>query len=788
MKGKALSSIHLKAAFAAAFSLAGAPMAPCAAAVYHNVNNDNSGNYGSLTNAVRWTSNGIDTGTPSGADGENLNPEHDYETAYNKIVCTFAGGTPAQSLSFKGKSLAVGFVRHKSYGNAIVDWDDGGKGDGLIFRNKRGEARYTNYSPFNKPNLEAHVYGKVTVDSSDTAPFPIIFANPVIFNFHGAFWSEAGKTLNIQFDEAGTFKFSGSLENYKGTIAAVGSNPGTLKFGTTTCPGMVLATNAVRLATLAADDVFTVDKLMLGDGAKIAVAHSADGTPTNSVIAVTSALVVAGTTTVTVDASFYETYTNTTARIPVLTFPASSAVYPDNFSMNRARFAIESNETAGTKTLYAIVTPTVVHNTAVSLGTLGSAWTDELPVHENAQYILQKVDGNPSTLYTPDGLEEYVFPGETLTVNTSCTFQPSVNCTNLYVNELRLKGSGICMFRTDAVLRGRIVMPKGNYAYICVWNLKTLNLAADIVGDERSRIVMDGSHSSTQKRRGFTRLTGDNLRFFGSITVGLNRDPQKLADNKYQRLYVSDPAKLGMPRSTFSATALVLKRLARLVAEGSVTFADATRGIYIGEDGSGIGKAVSNTAGTDSEGQFHVDADETLAILTQLTMNGRLHKYGAGTLALGGPLKFGPAASIGDTPLANSNLLAVAEGFVKPFAADAFNGMEMTFAAGTGIRLDINPEDCDLRTYGLRNTKAVTAFMPPEGAKIPVAFDVPADFAPTRSFTIGVATATAAEIAKLAVVNPHLAGFKMELQRQESDGVMTLRAHFSPKGMRLIVR
>jgi hypothetical protein len=38
------------------------------------------------------------------------------------------------------------------------------------------------------------------------------------------------------------------------------------------------------------------------------------------------------------------------------------------------------------------------------------------------------------------------------------------------------------------------------------------------------------------------------------------------------------------------------------------------------------------------------------------------------------------------------------------------------------------------------------------------------------------------------VVNPHLAGFKMELQRQESDGVMTLRAHFSPKGMRLIVR
>jgi hypothetical protein len=53
MKSKALSSISLKAAFAAAFALAAAPMAPCAAAVYHNVNNDNSGTFGSLTNAVR---------------------------------------------------------------------------------------------------------------------------------------------------------------------------------------------------------------------------------------------------------------------------------------------------------------------------------------------------------------------------------------------------------------------------------------------------------------------------------------------------------------------------------------------------------------------------------------------------------------------------------------------------------------------------------------------------------------------------------------------------------------
>ncbi len=43
----------------------------------------------------------------------------------------------------------------------------------------------------------------------------------------------------------------------------------------------------------------------------------------------------------------------------------------------------------------------------------------------------------------------------------------------------------------------------------------------------------------------------------------------------------------------------------------------------------------TNSDGTDSEGQFGVNEGDTLTILTQLTMNGRLHKYGAGTLALG---------------------------------------------------------------------------------------------------------------------------------------------------------
>lgn len=776
-------------ALAASLAFAVAPAA-LFGATYQNANNDASGAFGSLTNAVRWTLNGKPEGTPSGADGTDLNPEHDYSTANTRLVCTLAGSTAAESLSFKGKSLSVGRVRHKSYGDAIVDWDNGGTGDGLILRDSgNGTAYYTTYSPFSHGGDEAQVYGKVTVQSSDADPYPILFNYAIVFNFHGAFYSEAGKTLKIQYDSAGTFKFSGSLENYNGTIATAGSAAGTLKFGTTTCPGTVLATNAVTITTLAADDVFTVGTLVLGAGTKIAVAYSADGTPTNGIVVATDALEVTGPVTVSVDEAFYETYTNTSTRIPVLTFPASSAVYPDSFSMNRARFVIETDETAGTKTLYAIVTPTVIHNTAKSVSTAGTDWSDGEPVHANASYVLQKVDDAESNLTTPaEG--EYAFPGEMLTVNGACTFQPNANCTNLYVKELRLNGSGICMFYNSGVmLRGRVIMPRSSIAYICVYASGTLNLAADVVGDESCRLVMDGRHNSTSSRRGYTRLTGDNSRFFGSITVGLSRDPMTIADSKYQWLYVSDPAKLGAPRKTFSAKALVLKRLGRLAAEGSVTFSDTTRGIYIGYDGNNYGGPGSpNTGGTDSEGQMYVTEGNTLTLLTQLTMNGRLHKYGAGTLALGGPLKFGNEES--DEPLANSNLLAVAEGFVKPLAVDSFNGLEMTFAAGTGIKLDIDPQDADLRAYGLRNTKAATPFTA-NGGTIPVSFDVPADFASSsQPFTLGIVTvptAIAGDVRNLlAVERPR--GFRMEIDTAQDGDDTTIRATLSRSGFCVIVQ
>jgi hypothetical protein len=305
----------------------------------------------------------------------------------------------------------------------------------------------------------------------------------------------------------------------------------------------------------------------------------------------------------------------------------------------------------------------------------------------------------------------------------------------------------------------------------------------------KGRIIMDGSHANTSSRRAYTKLTGDNSRFLGTITVSLNRNPETIAAAKFQDLQVADPSKLGAPLPVFNARALVLKRLGRLAATSSVTFSDLTRGIFIGKDGDNESWA-TNSDGTDSEGQFGVNEGDTLTILTQLTMNGRLHKYGAGTLALGGPLKFGTAES--DEPLANSNLLAVAQGFVKPLAADSFNGLEMTFAAGTGIKLDIDPQDADLRAYGLRNTKAATPFVAPAGGTIPVTFDVPEGFVPNLPFTLGVVTVPTSIATTvrdmLSITKPAMTNCKLFIDLLPDGGETTITATFKTVGAMMVIR
>lgn len=748
--------------------------------------------YQAITNAYAW----VYAGQRSGDMGAPLDPDKDYATEASKIVYTLTGGDADATTVFRGRSLTLGRVRQTAHSEAKTSWDNWGTGGGLILS---APGYYTMYVG----NVESDIYGKVRVETTADSPFPFQFeAANSCMNFHGDFagGSDAAFKINGLRDNV-SFKFSGSLDNYLGSVAA--SNV-TLHVGSTVLAGS-LSMDRATLTPINGESVFTVGTLNLGHDVRI-MATGDMSAGTSGLIAVTNALhMTARPVTISIDPSHREGLEGPVA-LSVLSVPAGVGLHAGDFSVDAGcagwtRLAVSTNSEENTCVLSAVIAPVVEQtvtdanirdpNYASSFND-SSHWSDNAVPHRGAHYLVPKINSAVARLRTPTDIAmDYVFPGETLTIDGSCElglFYRGFSC-----NELRLGDKALVMLGNGVAygtLGGRLALPQNGHVFICAYNGATFEIAADVTGS--SRIVFDGTHGNASGRRATTLLTGDNSRFTGTITVGLNRDPMNISDNKFQTLKVSDPACLGAPLVEFDATALVLKRLARLHADSTFALSDLTRGVYIGEDGSKVGGAgATNTAGTDSEGQIYVSSGETLSILSQLTLNGRLHKYGAGTLALGGALRFGPAAAVVDEPHANSNSCIVAEGYVKPLSADAFNGMEMTFAAGSGIRLDIDPQNADLRAYGLRNTKVETPFATMEG-KISVDFDVPEGFSVEKPFTIGVVTVPAgiadSVFSMLSMAKPEVGGCRMIADVASSDDIATIIATFKPVGFSIQIR
>ena len=729
--------------------------------------NEASANSTSLTNAYGWVDN-VNGSTRSGEDGDPLSSQESYLIRGGYTVNTPVGGSASDSFAFAGGSLTLGTdaqegrIRHKLYADATASWDNWGENEGLCLVNGYYMTYYSGVAP-----LVSDIYGKVRVESTAEKPYRFGFSTQnVRMNLHGDF--SGGENAAIRFSGinygnssypviAGTsFCLGGEWTNYFGTVEVTNT---TVAFGTTVLPGVLELDGKSILTTKSTSDVFAVDTLVLAAGAKIEV-KADESLLACGMIVVTNMLDMASPIKLAIDGALYEGR-ETAVYLNVLSVPVSANISADDFELaagagdaaQKMRLAIERNVESGLDTVVVVYVPNVVYQVVTDADVrdiqdsnkvpytssfdIADNWSDLQTPHQNAEYVVRKIDSKTTKLRTPvDPDLDYDFPGERLIIENACQFglfYKSLNVKELVLgdNSFFMLGKGI----KNGSLGGVLSVPVGTVS-LCAFEGAEFTIAADIVGS--ARLVFDGSHANTSSRRATTKLTGENSRFTGTITVGLNRVPANVASNFFQTLSVEDPLKLGAPLSKFDPTALVLKRLARLSAVGSISFDDGTRGIYVGEDGSEIGGGRANDWGTNSEGQFYVEDEETLAVRTQLTLNGRLHKYGRGTLALGGALKFGPADGISDDPVANSNYCSIAEGFVKPLAADAFNGMELSFASGTGMRLDIDPADSVLKKYGMRNTKAGVPFAAED--KIDVKFDMPDDFAAELPFSIGVVT------------------------------------------------
>lgn len=297
-----------------------------------------------------------------------------------------------------------------------------------------------------------------------------------------------------------------------------------------------------------------------------------------------------------------------------------------------------------------------------------------------------------------------------------------------------------------------------------------LEIASDIVGP--GTLSFNYRNQSTEMALRTLTLTGTNDKYSG--TMWINAD---LTVN------VANGTAFGGALDTVTYDAVRFTKCSngtnpyKLVPMAPVSFDEPTRGWLIG------GKV-----------DFSPTEECPLTVRNPITILGGQEKSGAGVLALGGPLKF--SDSFSDEPgTATDYYLAIRDGWIKPLAADAFNGLRIYFDADSdGIELDWNATG-DVRAYGLRNTKAVKVlhFQFVNDKTIQVRFDVGGltEF-PGGEHTFGLLTVPTAEadavFGHVKVAKPFKGIRPVLSKRNNGDGTTTLVADCKRLGLIITVK
>ena len=442
---------------------------------------------------------------------------------------------------------------------------------------------------------------------------------------------------------------------------------------------------------------------------------------------------------------------------------------------------------------------------ASSSMTNSATWADGNAVHSGAHYNFNIQHKNIRTLWNPEGSCEFL--GESLMLGAkNVTFilaSREVWCPVFYAgNYENLKL--YCAEASDVTFHGDIYAvyrnsqePEKNLR-IRIYNNHCFTLDGELKGSG-DVLFMAGTSASSFKgsQRGDFALAGKSEDFSGKITLAsdASADDRKWSNAEpYAHVWYSDPACFGGPLDAFAYDALKIEEMSRLITTNDVAFTDTTRGLFL----SGIAQLETP------------EATDSLTLLQPVTVNGRVYKQGAGTLAMGGELKFIDAENTRtDTPPddAAKRTLYVQGGVLKPLAADALNGLDIVFSnsvnvagvnmADVAIELDLDTEDTLLKAYGLRNTKSPSplALSLAGGAtKVPVRLLSDRTSA-DRAFSVGVMTVKSEiadeTFAKLDILKPEgLASIHMsrKVVPDAEAGTSTLVVTFKHTGFGVVIR
>lgn len=685
--------------------------------------------------------------------------------------------------------------------------------EGVVFANGRVYTTTTNHRT---------IQGKVSVTAPSSAPFLMDTTGSAAggLTFSGEFTGATGTGFLINSAVSGCYFEFADASRYYGDIAVTATNGTGAASGDVRVNMTTLSAGTVRVGegcTLA----FTssaqagVTNLVMEDGSvlKFALPAAPNATP---FLAVGTNLSCNGSVVLSFDTSALSLPVSESVTYAVMTIPAAS-VETSEFSLDTsygiwdARRPVLSKSVdpvTGDVALGVSFYPSVVSSSgtgddsalsedAPSSMTNATVWSDGEVVHSKAHYNFNLKNRWLRTPWCPEGT--YAFPGQSLTMgeyNTKLLLAcRDFVCPILYAaNEDAIKI--YCAEASDVSFHGDIHVAKELTILIYNDHCFTMDGEFKSSGDV---MLHSGTGSSTFSghHRGDFALTRANEDFTGRVVISSasSATKRKWSDAEpYAHVYYSDPKCFGGPLAAFAYNALTLTRMARLITTNEAIFSDTTRGLYL-----------ANISQLDTP-----EADDSLTLLQPVTVNGSVYKQGAGTLAMGGELKFLDSESaLTDTPPddAANRTLCIQGGTLKPLAADALNGLDIVFSnsvnvagvnvADVALEIDLDTEDADLRAYGLRNTKSPSplALSLAGGAtRVPVRLTTSATgFVDPRTVAVMTVRSEVADetFAKLSIRKPsgmeHVA-LKCEVVVDAEAGTSTLTATVTNSGLMMIVK
>lgn len=418
--------------------------------------------------------------------------------------------------------------------------------------------------------------------------------------------------------------------------------------------------------------------------------------------------------------------------------------------------------------------------------TNGLAWSDGTDPRPGWDYFAN------TSVTVPAG--EWTFAGDSLTFGAKSNingdlYYPDQGRTALHVGRLGLEGGTKVWARsTDAWLFvPQIVTYSSAFgpAVFQEYGAGRLTVVGEISGAADLFLRYHANKSFGRLDKGYLTFWGANTNLVGKVMLGCesydNQSANTYVANEKERIEVTvgDGRALGGDMSAFAYDGLRIRDWALLNVTNTTEFAAANRGVFV-----------------DWMGCIGVKEGCVAAFRNPFTFGGRLQKQGAGTLAFGGSAaKFALGSTdsytIVDDPVATTNELYVKEGCIMAMAADALNGVAITFAKGTGIKVDYAATG-DVQTCGLRDTKWATpvAFDPDVDAIAVTLENLPEEL--TEEKTLGVLTVPADQAdairSKLVFSRNGRKGFAGKIGKTVDGTSATLTLNVAPTGMLLLFR